>query len=133
MPACGVDTSVLVRLASGHPAELFERAVARLTRLLERGEFDRLEAGSLVVAEAYFALQHHYQIEPPEARRALHSVLTSGLVHAARGDEVLDALAARAEPGLVDRLVRIEDAHDGRSSLTLDRKMARLPGCRLLA
>lgn len=132
MAACGVDTSVLVRLATGHPEEQFEQTVASLTKLLERGEFDRLEAGTLVIAEAYFALQHHYRIEAVETRQALHSVLTSGLVHAARGEDVLHALTAHAEPGFIDRLVRIEDAHESRPTLTLDRKMARLPGCRRL-
>ena len=54
----GLDTSVVLRLLLGQPADQAARAVAFLDELSRGGH--HAVVSDLVVAEAYFALQHHY-------------------------------------------------------------------------
>ena len=67
-----------------------------------------------------------------EAREALVSVLTSGLVKPQLGQTVLDALTEAREPGVLDRLIATDYAVNGLITVTNDRKMSRLPRSRLL-
>ena len=129
---CGIDTSILVRLATGEPARDFDQAVAALTQLVEVDHVT-LFAGHMVIGEAYVALQHHYAVSKPAAKAALRSVLTSGLVAPLGGDAVLDALASNRGCGLMDRLIALQYSTDELSTLTLDRKMATLPNVARLA
>ena len=130
--AYGIDTSILVRLATGEPPAEFDATVAELTRLVER-EHAAVAACNMVIGEAYMALQHHYQVSKAEAKSALASVLTSGLVAPSGGQAVLDALAAARGAGLMDRLITLQYGAAGQTTLTRDRKMANLPGGALLA
>jgi predicted nucleic acid-binding protein len=128
----GIDTSILVRLATGEPEQDFDKVVAALTQLVEV-EHIPLFASHMVIGEAYIALQHHYGVAKPNAKAALRSVLTSGLVAPSGGDPVLDALAANRGCGLLDRLIALQYGADDLSTLTLDRKMAALPNVTRLA
>ena len=92
-----------------------------------------LFASHMVIGEAYIALQHHYAVSKPDAKAALRSVLTSGLVAPSGGDAVLDALASQRGCGLLDRLIALQYSADGLSTLTLDRKMAALANVTRLA
>ena len=129
---CGIDTSILVRLATGEPAQDFDRVVAALTHRVEV-EHVALFASHMVIGEAYVALQHHYGVSKPDAKAALRSVLTSGLVAPSGGDAVLDALASNRGCGLLDRLIVLQYGRDELGTLTLDRKMAALPNVDRLA
>lgn len=129
---CGIDTSILVRLCTGEPAHDFDRVVAALTHLVEI-EHVPLFASHMVIGEAYIALQHHYAVSKPDAKAALSSVLTSGLVAPSGGDAVLQALASQRGCGLLDRLIALQYGGDEMSTLTLDRKMAALPNVTRLA
>ena len=122
---CGIDTSILVRLATGEPERDFEQVVAALTHRVEV-EHTALFASHMVIGEAYVALQHHYGVAKPDAKAALRSVLSSGLVAPSGGDPVLDALATNRGCGLLDRLIALQYSADDLSTLTLDRKMAAL-------
>lgn len=77
-------------------------------------------------------LQHHYGLSKADTRAAMLSVFTSGLIEPAHGDAVLDALRSTKEPGLTDRLFALDYANQLATVLTLDRKMAALPGCQRL-
>jgi predicted nucleic acid-binding protein len=129
---CGIDTSILVRLATGEPAQDFDRVVAALTHLVEV-EHVALFASHMVIGEAYVVLQHHYGVSKPDAKAALRSVLSSGLVAPWGGDLVLDALATNRGCGLLDRLIALQYGAADLSTLTLDRKMAALPSVTRLA
>lgn len=132
MPArYGIDTSILVRLATGDPEDEFERCVRALTLLVE-GDDAELYASNQVIGEAYVALQHHYGVSKVEAREALASVLKSGLAAPLNGPGVFAALEARSGCGLLDRLIADEYRKAELVTLTLDRKMAALPGARKL-
>ena len=127
----GIDTSILVRLATGDPEDGFEHCVRKLTTLVERDDAE-VFASNQVIGEAYIALQHHYGVTKPDARAALVSVLRSGLAAPLNGAGVFAALAADAGCGLLDRLIADDYRRAERITLTLDRKMGALPQVRRL-
>ena len=128
MPAYGIDTSVFVRVLTGLPAAEYQRTVKRLAAL-RAAQAEHITVANIVIAEAYAVLQHHYALSKVEARTAILSALTSGLIAPADGDAVLDALRGTKEPGLTDQLIALAYAHRRATVLTLDRKIATLPGC----
>lgn len=132
MPArFGIDTSILVRLATGDPEDGFEYCVRRLTALIERDDAE-VFASNQVIGEAYVALQHHYGVGKSEARTALASVLRSGLVAPLNGAGVFAALEADTGCGLLDRLIADDYRKAELVALTLDRKMGALSQARRL-
>ena len=128
-PRYGIDTSVLVRLLTGEPTEEFERCVARL-RVLVEDDGAEVFASNQVIGEAYVAVQHHYGVSKSDARAGLLDVLRSGLVSPLNGRAVIKALETVEGPGLFDRLIAEEYYCADVEVLTLDRKMASLPGVR---
>ena len=122
----GIDTSVLVRLATAEPEPDFQHCVDELRALIEQD--DEIFASNQVIGEAYIVLQHHYGISPADARSSLEDVLTSGMVAPLNGQSVIQALRASRGPGLFDRLIADGYSHAGMETLTLDRQMARLAG-----
>jgi predicted nucleic acid-binding protein len=127
----GIDTSILVRLATGDPQEEFDECVRKLAALVE-GEHADVFASNQVIGEAYVALQHHYGVAKLDARAALASVLRSGLVAPLNGAGVFEALEARGGCGLLDRLIADDYRAAGLATLTLDRRMAALRQARRL-
>lgn len=127
----GIDTSILVRLATGDPERAFEDCVQRLATLVEQDDAE-VFASNQVIGEAYVALQHHYGVPKQEARAALASVLSSGLVAPMNGPGVFAALEAAKGCGLLDRLIADDYRRAELVTLTLDRKMAALPQARRL-
>ena len=123
----GIDTSVLVRLATAEPEPDFQHCVSELRALIEE-QVAEIFASNQVIGEAYIVLQHHYGISPADARSSLEDVLTSGMVAPLNGQSVIQALRAARGPGLFDRLIADGYSHAGLQTLTLDRQMARLSG-----
>ena len=68
----GMDTSYLLRLLTGQPEELAEKALLRYQEAVRQG--DSFFVSDTVVAEAYYALQHHYGKSKEEAIEALKSM-----------------------------------------------------------
>ena len=130
-PNIGIDTSVLVRLVTGQPPDLFTLCVERLSALAAADA--EIFASNQVIGEAYVALQHHYNVSKEDARAGLHATLTSGLVAPLNGHAVLDALTTSTGPGLFDRLIANAYARAGMDTLTLDQRMASLPQARLVS
>ena len=127
----GIDTSVLVRLLTGEPPEGFEYCVSRLRTLVE-DENAEIFASNQVIGEAYVAVQHHYGVSKADARVGLADLLRSGLVSPLNGRSALAALQAPGGPGLLDRLITDEYSRVEVEVLTLDHRMASLPGARRL-
>ena len=127
----GIDTSVLVRLVTGQPPDLFTLCVERLSALSAADA--EIFASNQVIGEAYVALQHHYGVSKEDARAGLHTTLTSGLVAPLNGRAVLDALTASSGLGLFDCLIANDYARAGMDTLTLDRRMASLPQAHLVS
>jgi len=128
MPAYGIDTSIFVRVLTGLPVADYQATVKRLATI-RAAQSEPITVANIVIAEAYAVLQHHYALSKSDARTAILSALTSGLVEPAHGDAVLHALREKKEPGLTDRLIALDYASQRSTVLTLDRKMAGLPGC----
>lgn len=128
----GIDTSILVRLTTGLPQHEFEEALSALKPMVER-EGVQLVASNMVIGEAYMAIQHHYGLSKADVRAGLLSVLTSGLVRPAHGDGVLTVISQASKGcGLMDRLIAHDYAHSQHDVITLDQKMAKLPGVKNL-
>jgi predicted nucleic acid-binding protein len=121
----GLDTSVVVRLLVGEPEHMARAARRRLERAVEADE--RVLVSDLVIAEAYFALQHHYGIPKAQARTLLRQFVESGVVEAdptTISSDLQPALGA----GLVDRFVHSRYQALGANTLTFERKQAALEG-----
>ncbi len=132
MPRFGIDTSILVRLLTGDPESDYQQTKTAMTARLANDPATQFAASNLVIAEAYFVLQHHYGVSKEDARSALSSVLSSGLVRPQNGDGVIDALRATSESGLLDRLIVNDYAAQGLTTISNDRRMSRLRGATLL-
>lgn len=126
----GIDTSILVRLITGRPASSYIDCLELLGSLVSEGA--EIFASNQVIGETYIALQHHYGVTRQHARKEIHNTLTSGLVSPLSGQRALDALKAESGAGVLDRLITIDYQRAGLRTLTLDRKMASLPGAELL-
>jgi len=121
----GLDTSVVVRLLVGEPANMARVARRRLEQAVEAGE--RVFVSDLVIAEAYFALQHHYGIPKAQARALLLQFVDSGVVEPDPSTVSAD-LQPTAGAGLIDRFVHSRYRALGAYTLTFERKQAALEG-----
>lgn len=129
----GLDTSVVIRLLVGRPPGQTLRAVAFLDDLARRG--DRAVVSDLVLAEAYFALQHHYGVSKADALSGLRRLFADREI--APLGVAADVLAtnglASAKPGFVDRLIhRTYVAASGGRMATFERAAAKLASVTLL-
>ena len=127
----GIDTSVLVRLITRLPEAQYEKCERELARLVEQ-ERAELFASNQVIGEAYIAVQHHYGVSKNAARAALTGALTSGIVAPLNAHALLTALQESGGAGLLDRLITEDYSRTVSETLTLDRRMAALPGVRQL-
>ncbi len=129
----GLDTSVVIRLLVGEPEE---QAQCAWDFLGECGaKRAKAHVSGLVVAEAFFVLQHHYGVPLELALQQLAGLLDDSRVSSdPEVDEVLRTPGlARARPGFVDRLIHQQHRGEGRTLITFDKLAGRLPGSRLLA
>jgi predicted nucleic acid-binding protein len=125
----GLDTSVVLRLLTGLPQVEAERARSTLEQAFAND--DRVVVTDLVVSEAYFALHHHYGLPKERARSLLLAFATSGVVEV-DPPTLVAALHKRAGAGLMDRIIAARHEHQGATTLTFDRRRARLEGVRRL-
>lgn len=128
----GLDTSVMLRLLLGQPADQAARAVAFLDDLARRGH--EAVASDLVVAETYFALQHHYGVSKRNALLGLRKLFDAGEIKPlGAAAEVLsvDGLAS-AKPGFVDQLIHGAYARAADEMVTVEKAAARLKCVRVL-
>jgi predicted nucleic acid-binding protein len=128
----GLDTSVVLCLLVGQPVDQAQRAVAFLDELSRRG--DQPVVADLVVAEVYFALQHHYGVAKRDALEGLGHLFASREIESTGyAAEVLktDGLAS-ARPGFIDRLIHQAYVEKGGSMATFEKEAARLKSVRVL-
>jgi predicted nucleic acid-binding protein len=129
--AIGLDTSVVLRLLIGEPRGQMVVARRRLERALVDGE--TVVVTDLVVAEAFHALRHHYRVPETVAQGRLRQLLDSDVIHVDPASAV-DALGhvRRSQTGVVDRLILARHRALGATTVTFDRRQARLEGGALL-
>lgn len=128
----GLDTSVLLRLMVGQPEEQTKAAVAFLDEVRRAG--DQAVVDDLVVAEAYFAAQFHYQVSKASALSALHRMFQAGEIQATgqAGAILAQAGLASAKPGFVDRLIHASYLDSGGIMATFEKSAGKLEKVRLL-
>jgi predicted nucleic acid-binding protein len=130
----GLDTSVLIRLLTGEPREL---ALLALDYLLDREKAgDRVLVSDWVIAETYYALQHHYRVSKRDALKTLADFLASpGIQGTGEAAEVLSTPnLASAKPGFIDRVIYRDYLRSGAEEVaTFEGAAARLPQFRVLA
>ena len=130
----GIDTSIVVRVLTGEPET---QAAAALEYLLARRDAgDRVLVSDWVLAEAYYALQHHYGASKKETLDALRSFLATPGIDGI--GEVATVLATprleSAKPGFVDRVIYRGYLRAGADEVaTFETAAAKLPGVRVLA
>ena len=130
-PRFGIDTSILVRLLTGKPADTYTACRNALQVLIEdRGA--QILASNMVIGEAYIAVQHHYGVTKEDARDALLKVLKSGMVAPLHGRSILAEIENHSGAGLLDRLIADHYRREELVTLTLDRRMSALPEAELL-
>ena len=81
----------------------------------------------LVIAEAYYALQFHYEVPKAEARNMLMRFVRSGVV-AVEPRNAAEVLVPTSGAGLVDRLIHARHRALGAVTLTFERKLGSLEG-----
>jgi predicted nucleic acid-binding protein len=130
----GLDTSVLVRVLTGEPRDLALVALDYLVECEKAG--DRVLVSDWVIAEAYYALQHHYGASKRETLDALGDFLASPGVEGT--GEVAEVLATpnleSAKPGFIDRVIHRNYLRLGAEEVaTFERAAAKLPHIRVLS
>ena len=129
----GLDTSVLVRVLTGEHRDLALVALDYIQEHQRAG--DRVLVSDWVVAEAYYALQHHYGASKKDTLDALGDFLTSPGVEGT--GEVAAVLATpgleSAKPGFIDRVIHRNYLRLGAEEVaTFERAAAKLPHVRVL-
>ena len=129
--AIGLDTSVVLRLLIGEPRAQAEVARRRIERALVAGE--KVVVTDLVVAEAFHALRHHYNVPHATALGRLQTFFNTGIVQVdpVGAAEVLGQ-GAGGRAGVVGRLIVARHRALGATTATFDRRQARLEGGILL-
>ena len=122
----GLDTSVVLRLLTGQPPAQAAKAVALLDQLRRGGH--RPVVSDLVVAEASFALQHHYGVGKADALGALRDMFDAGEIDATGAAATVLGTPglSTAKPGFVDRLIHAGYATAGGRMATFERASSRL-------
>jgi predicted nucleic-acid-binding protein len=121
-----LDTSVVMRLLTGQPADLSSAARSYMAGVEQAGA--RVFVSNLAVLEAYFACQHHYGMPKDAVLGGLGRLLSmpTFVVH----PQLLPLLAtdglATAKPGFLDRLIHAEAATARLPLVTFEKAAARL-------
>ncbi len=116
----GLDTSVVLRLLVGQPADQAARARKQLERAHAAG--DDVIVSDLVLAEAYYALHYHYRLSKVDARDLLKRMMTSGVVRMDPEGSLI-ALDRSDGAGFVDRLILHRYRAINATTATFDRKL----------
>ena len=128
----GLDTSVVLRLLLGQPADQSQRAVAFLEEVARRGA--QAVVSDLVVAEVYFALQYHYGVPKKESLAAMRQMFADGEIgsQGVAADVLAAEGLASAKPGFVDRLIQGAYIASGGSMATFEKAAGKLKFVRVV-
>lgn len=129
----GMDTSYLLRLLTGQPKELAEKALARYLEAVGRG--DSFSVSDTVVTEAYYALQHHYGKTKDETIEALKGISEDDSIAFSAGFDSVILLSnlANANPGFLDRVLAADYRSRGQITLSCEKSFCRLPDTEVVA
>ena len=128
----GLDTSIVVRIISGLPEDAARRVGERIAAEIVSGEL--FTVSPLVLSEAYFALQYHYNFTKEEALQSLRSLVqTDGICASESIRAILDEPnLTTANPGFVDRMIVGEYAITGSDTYSCEKSFRKLHGAVVL-
>ena len=123
----GLDTSVVLRLVTNRPQPMAGQVADSIRAFLAAG--DTFAVTDLVVSEAYFALQHHYDLTKEQAIESLRLLSReNGFLFSAISKEALEQPNAhKMSPGLVDCMISGEYRLQGFRTLSCERDFRKLP------
>ena len=123
----GFDTSVVLRLLTGQPADLAAHALKHYQQGIANG--DDFAVSDVVAAETYYALQHHYNKTKEESLAALMAF--SGGEGISFSPDFMVAIKApnvhKASPGFVDRMLVSGYTSKGQVTISCEKSFRRLP------
>ncbi len=128
-----LDTSFVIRLLTRDPVAHFKSASAFVTQWKEGRP--KLIVPDLVLAEAYYALQHHYGFPKTEALAALLALSrhpAMAFTPHASNTLALPELGS-AKPGFVDHLIHGASQAAGTTLVTFEKSARKLPDTLVLA
>lgn len=122
----GLDTSALLRLLVGLPEGLAQKVNDRLSCLIEEGH--KIHISKLVLSEAYFALQTHYDLTKDQAIESLISLRTvPGFVLDSSVAEVFATpRLGHARPGFVDHLIVADYVAGDETTISCEKSFRKL-------
>ena len=122
----GLDTSVVLRLLTGQPQELAERALARYQEGIANG--DSFYVSDVVASETYYAIQHHYGKTKEEALSALKGFSEGeGISFSPNFTASINTPSIhRVNPGFVDRMLVSGYREQGQITLSCEKSFRRL-------
>ncbi len=126
MTALWVDANVLLRLLTGDPPDMANRAL-ELARSAERGEV-RLKLAALVVAEVVWVLGSFYRFDRRRIAEVVASLVTAEGVEVEQEEEVLAALLEMSDANVdfVDAYLAELARRHGEQVVSFDRDFERL-------
>jgi predicted nucleic-acid-binding protein len=127
-----LDTSVVVRLLTGEPPSQAHCALAEIEAILQQGNSPVVS--DMVVAEVYFALQHHYRVPKAAALSMISQFLAESGVRPLGASATVLATPnlATVNPGFVDRLIHAEYMQTAKEVLTFEKAAGKLSSVRVL-
>ena len=120
----GIDTSVFVRLLTGHPEADFKKTAKALKQLHDDNPATEVFVSNQVIGEAYITVQHFYGISKPDARKAILHLFDTGIINPLNGPPVVSILQESGGAGLMDRLITQDYHQKDTPVLTNDKRIA---------
>ena len=129
----GMDTSALMRILTGQPAELAEKVLDEVGKIIDAG--GTLHVSDTVVSEAYYSFQHHYHKTKEEAVAGLLTLSQAAGFRFSDGAKaaLAEPNAARMSPGLVDRMIADGYAAEGFRTVSCEKSFRKIPGAVVVA
>jgi predicted nucleic-acid-binding protein len=128
----GLDTSFILRLLTKDPPDQAQVAFQYFLGLKQAQS--QILISDLVVSEAYFALQHHYQVPKREILSQLQQLLSSEGIKAESAPAVLKLENLEsAKPGFVDRMIHEQYLQEADTIVTFEKAARKLPKTHILA
>lgn len=123
----GLDTSFVLRLLLGEPMAQAKIAIAQMDTIRSAGQ--QAAVCDLVVSEAYFALQYHYEVPKQIAIDRLREFLESPEIFATGEAAYILSQAAlgKAKPEFVDRLIHAHYIRETSGMVSFEKAAAKLP------
>ena len=115
----------------GQPQKQAETAVRELDTLVAGGQ--QLAVSDLVIAETYFALQHHYEVPKKEALETLREFVESPEIKCLGSAKFVlsQPNLSRSNPGFADRLIHAEYLEQTSAMLSFEKAAKKLQGTRI--